>query len=341
MAVPITQFANATPAVAGEVARMLTLLDSGFPPIATMTGAEARAAIDARVVAPDNVDDAISEDRIIEGPGGDLRVRIYRPHGEASTPRPAVVFFHGGGFVFCSIASHDGFCRRIARHTGSVVVSVDYRLAPEYQAPAAAEDSYAATVWTSSHHDELGIDPARIVVAGDSAGGNLAAVVALMARDRKGPALAGQVLLYPVIEPDFTTASHRAFGVGNFNTTAHMRWYWKQYVGHSLIDGSADACSEVPSPCSYVIPTCAESLSDLPPAIVVTAGRDPLSSEGRSYAAALREAGVRVVHRHYSELFHGFLTIGPFSPAESARQLLWADLADRILSTSTHRRSAA
>lgn len=324
-----------TPAVAGEAAQMLTMLDAGFPAVWTMTGAEARAAIAERVVAPDNLDDAMAEDRLIDGPGGDLRVRIYRPYGDVVGARPAIVFFHGGGFVFCSIESHDGFCRRMARNTGSVVVSVDYRLAPEHQAPAAAEDAYAATQWVAEHHLELGIDPTQIVVAGDSAGGNLAAVVSLMARDRRGPAIAAQVLLYPVIEPDFTTKSHREFGTGNFNTTAAMRWYWKQYLGDACINGPADF------PCAYVIPTCAESLADLPPAIVVTAGRDPLSSEGRSYVAALREAGVSVGHRHYPELFHGFLTIGPFGPAESARHLLWADLADRLLIATHLGRSAA
>lgn len=309
--------AQADPSVAGEVARMLTLLDGGFPAIATMTGAEARAAVDARVMPPDNLDDATSQDRVIAGPGGDLRIRIYRPNGQSSGLRPAVVFFHGGGFVFCSIDSHDGFCRRMARYADAVVVSVDYRLAPEHRAPAAAEDAYATTAWVAEHGDELGIDAARITVAGDSAGGNLAAVVPLMARDRGGPALAGQILIYPVIAPDFNTPSHRDFGVGNFNTTANMRWYWEQYLGeNSLREASA-----------FMIPSRADSLAGLPPAIVVTAGRDPLSSEGRSYAGALRNAGVAVTHRHYPELFHGFMTIGPFGPAESARQLLWADLA--------------
>ncbi|HWU31719.1 MAG TPA: alpha/beta hydrolase [Marmoricola sp.] len=334
---PLTEVA---PAVAGEAARMLTMLDAGFPAVWTMTAAEARAAVAERVVTPDNLDDAMSDDRLIDGPGGDLRLRIYRPRGDVDRARPAIVFFHGGGFVFCSIESHDGFCRRMARNTASVVISVDYRLAPEHKAPAAAEDAYAATTWVAEHHLELGIDPAQVVVAGDSAGGNLAAVVSLMARDRRGPAIAGQVLLYPVIEPDFTTRSHREFGTGNFNTTAAMRWYWKQYLGDGCIDGAA-APRKVPSPCAYVIPTCAESLADLPPAIVVTAGRDPLSSEGRSYVAALREAGVAVSHRHYPELFHGFLTIGPFGPAESARQLLWADLTDRLLITTHLGRSAA
>ena len=312
-------------ALGREVADLLQVLNDGFPRVEEMTGAEARAAVSARSAVVTNLDDVrATEDRVVSTGAGEVPVRVYHPHSDApgaDGARPAVVFFHGGGFVFCSIESHDGFCRRVARHTGAVVVSVDYRLAPEHAAPAAAEDAYAATCWTHAEAAALGIDADRIVVAGDSAGGNLAAVVALMARDRGGPALAGQVLLYPVIEPDFTSPSYVRFGEGHFNTRAAMEWYWTQYLG-----GHPDT-TPLPEPVAYVVPSRASSLADLAPAVVVTAGRDPLSSEGEAYARALRAAGTAVRHRHYPDLFHGFATIGPFAAAESARELLWADIS--------------
>ena len=147
---------------------------------------------------------AAAEDRVVPGPGGDIPVRIYLPHGPREA-RPAVVFCHGGGFVLCDLDSHDSFCRAMARHTDSVVVSVDYRLAPEHRAPAAAQDVFAAFGWVIGQASELGVDPARVLVAGDSAGGNLAAVTALQCREAGGPEPVGQVLIYPVIDPTFDT----------------------------------------------------------------------------------------------------------------------------------------
>jgi len=308
-----------------EVADLLATLDAGFPAVHEMTGPEARAAVDARRVPATNLDDVRSaRDHRIPGDDGELRIRAYQPHDDApGTPgaRTGIVFLHGGGFVFCGIESHDGFCRLLARHTGAVVVAVDYRLAPEHRAPAAARDAYAATRWTAEHAGDLGVDPRRILVAGDSAGGNLAAVTALMARDAGGPPLAGQVLLYPVVEPDFDTASYRGYATGHFNTRAAMEWYWTQYLG-----GPPDR-TPPPEPAAYVVPSRADDLGGLPPAIVVTAGRDPLHCEGERYALALRAAGVPVRHRHYPDLFHGFATIGPFAAASSARDVLWADIA--------------
>ncbi|MDF1604715.1 alpha/beta hydrolase [Nocardioides sp. YIM 152315] len=320
-------------AVAGEVQAMLTVLDGGFPKVHEMSGPEARALVAARAQPVDNLDDADADDREVPGPGGPIRARVYRPRDARPGPRPGIVFLHGGGFVLCSIESHDGFCRRVARHTGAVVVSVDYRLAPEHRAPAAAEDAYAALVWTAEHAAELGVDADRILTAGDSAGGNLAAVTSLMARDRGGPTVAGQVLIYPVIEPDFESKGYRDYGVGHFNTRAAMEWYWKLYLGE------ADVPADAPYPPEQVAPLRAPDLAGLPPAIVVTAGRDPLHSEGRKYVDALRAAGVDVRHRHYPELFHGFVTIGPFGPAAAARDLLWSDIA-ALLGRSTQRSSA-
>ena len=230
-----------------------------------------------------------------------------------------MVFLHGGGFVFCSIESHDGFCRTMSRALGAVVVSVDYRLAPEHPAPAAADDALAALRWVHEGAARLGVDPRRVAVAGDSAGGNLAAVTALRARDA-GLALAGQVLLYPVIEPDFESESYRRYATGHFNTRAAMEWYWTQYLG------GHPTATALPDPPEHVVPSRARRLSDLAPSVVVTAGRDPLSSEGCRYAGLLRDAGVPVRHRHYPDLFHGFATIGPFPAAAAARELLWHDV---------------
>ncbi|MFD1815308.1 alpha/beta hydrolase [Rhodococcus gannanensis] len=298
-----------------EVAVLLEVLDAGFPRVETMTGAEARGAVRARYRAPENPEPvARIEERTVPGPAGDVPVRIYHPAGEIESPCPIVVFAHGGGFVFCDLDTHDGLCRAAANGIGAVVVSVDYRLAPESPWPAAAEDVYAVLCWASAQREALGGD--RLVVAGDSAGGNLAAVTALMARDRSGPAVAAQVLLYPVIGADFGTQSYTEFATGHYNTRAAMRWYWDQYVPN-----------ETDRAHHYAGPLHAEDLSALPPAVVVTAGCDPLRSEGDDYANALAEQGVPVTHRRYDGAIHGFMTL-PLDLAERARSQAWTDIRD-------------
>jgi acetyl esterase len=216
------------------------------------------------------------------------------------------VFAHGGGFVFCDLDPHDELCRAMCNGVGAVVVSVDYRLAPEHRWPA-ADDVYAVACWAGRFGGPL-------VVAGDSAGGNLAAVTALMARDRGGPGVAAQVLLYPALDADFDTESYRAHGSGYYNTREAMMWYWDQYVPHP-----ADRTHP------YAGPLHAE-LIGLPPAVVVTAGFDPLRSEGDRYAAALADAGVRVVHRCYDGAVHGFLTMPGVAVGVLARGQAWTDL---------------
>jgi acetyl esterase len=286
-------------------------LNDGFPAVETMTAEQARAVLVSRRLPVENLDDVAVAENFL---AGDVPARIYRPHGDGG-PRPAVVFCHGGGFVLCDLDSHDSFCRAMSRHTETVVISVDYRLAPEHRAPAAAQDVYAAYCWTIAHADELGIDPARVLIAGDSAGGNLAAVTALMCRERQAPMPVGQVLIYPVIDPTFDTASYRAYATGYVNTSAAMQWYWRQYL-----DGSMP-------PAEYLVaPARAESHDGLPPAIVVTAGFDVLHSEGVGYADQLRKANVAVLHRNYPGLFHGFVTIMPLAAGAAARDLLWADM---------------
>ena len=301
------------------VAAVLAQLNAEFPAVEEMTGQQARAAVAARrapVLNHDDVESAV--DRVAATPTGDIPVRIYRPHCADDAARPAVVFYHGGGFVLCDLDSHDGFCRALARYTQSVVVSVDYRLAPENPAPAAAEDAIAAYGWVLATAADLGVDPDRVAVAGDSAGGNLAAATPILCRGRRAPMPAAQVLIYPMLDPACDAPSHRTCAAGYMTTTAAIRWYWRQYLGG---DG-------LPEPVHQVAPPRADSLAGLPPAVVLTAGLDPLHDEGAAYARALRAAGVAVVHRDYPGLFHGFVTMMALPFGASARELLWADIRD-------------
>ncbi|MEU1984194.1 alpha/beta hydrolase [Nocardia sp. NPDC019395] len=300
----------AAPELLPEVASMLATLDEGFPDVTALTAPELRAIIRSRR-APLQWLPAMRDvhNLTIAGPGGALPIRIYRPRHNASA-LPVIVFAHGGGFVFCDLDSHDEFCRSMAEGIGAVVVAVDYRLAPEHPAPAAHDDMYTALVWAAEHAAEYGGDPSVLLVAGDSAGGNLAATVALAARDQAGPAIAAQLLLYPVIDDDFDTESYRRFGSGYYNSAAAMRWYWQQYAPHGTDD-------------PRVIPTRAHTLAGLPPAVVITAELDPPCSAGDTYAQLLTKAGVPVRHRRYNGLFHGFLTIPALSAARTARQEIW------------------
>jgi acetyl esterase len=298
------------------VAAMLRMLDDAFPAVEQMSAATAREAVAARRQPVSNVDDATVEDRVIDTGAGPMPVRIYRPRGGIDGLLPGVVFLHGGGFVLCDIDSHDGFCRAMAARTDSIVVSVGYRLAPEHRAPAAAEDAYGAFDWVARHATGLGIDAQRIAIAGDSAGGNLAAVVSIMCRERGVTAPAAQILLYPVIDPACDTASQRRLATGYFTTRAALQWYWRQYLGGSRL----------PEPVHVVAPLRAATLVGLPSAVVVTGTLDPLHDEGVAYARRLRAEGVAVMHRDFRGLFHGFLTMLDFPPAIAGRELLWSDM---------------
>lgn len=241
----------------------------------------------------------------IERCGVQVTVRLYR-HGPERGPRPAMLYMHGGGFVTCSIDTHDPYCRMLALETGLVIVSVDYRLAPEHPHPAAFEDSRAALDWISSPAAvQKGIDTGKLIVAGDSAGGALAAALCLWARDADGPAIMHQLLIYPVIDNDFGTSSYRDNATGRYLTTESMRWYWTQYLG----DADADADQ-------FAAPGRATDLKGLPAATVITAGYDPLRDDGATYARRLEDAGVPVEYRDYPGTFHGFA--GMFN-LESAR----------------------
>ncbi len=233
-------------------------------------------------------------------------MRIYRP-ASMPGPVPTLVYAHGGGFVFCDLDSHDGICRSFANLIPAVVVSVDYRLAPEDRWPAAAEDVFAVAQWAARNADALGGDASRIIVGGDSAGGHVAATAALMARDRGAPALAAQLLLYPMIAPHFDTESYRLFGDGYYNPRPALQWYWDQYV-------PAAADREHP----YASPLNAD-LRGMPPAVVVIAGHDPLRDEGLAFGDALERAGVAATRLVYDGGIHGFMTMPTLDLAQSAR----------------------
>jgi acetyl esterase len=299
-----------------QLAPLIEALDAGFPPVYTMTGAQARATIRSRFVPPAEPEPiAEVRDETIPGPGGDIPIRIYRPDGEGL---PILVYGHGGGFVFCDLDSHDGLCRDIANRVPAVVVSVAYRLAPENRWPDAAEDVYTAARWAADHASAVGGDARRVVVGGDSAGGNLAAVTAMMARDRGGPPIAGQLLIYPVIAPDFDNESYRLFGKGFYNPKPALQWYWDQYV-------PAAADREHP----YASPLHA-NLEGLPPAIVVVAGHDPLRDEGIAYADALEAAGVATVRCIFAGGIHGFMTMPMLDIAHEARRRACLELAQLL-----------
>jgi acetyl esterase len=263
-------------------------------PIPQSTPDEARESMRTRTAALGPVEDvpAVADHRVPVA-GGEITVRVYRPAGHG--PHPVLVYYHGGGWVIGDLYTHDGICRSIVNAAGCAVASVDYRLAPEFKYPTAVEDSYAALQWTVANAARLGLDPARIAVGGDSAGGNLAAVMALVARDRRGPRLLLQVLLYPVTDHDFSTPSYRENATGYLLTAEDMRWFWRHYLAREE-QGREPTAS----------PLRAKSLADLPPALVITAGCDPLRDEGEAYAQRLREAGTAVTLTQYPGMFHGF-----------------------------------
>jgi acetyl esterase len=276
----------------------------GNAPVETLEPAEARKqALDRfKLVAgiPEPV--ASVEDLRIPGPAGEIPVRVYTP--EAPAPRPAMVYFHGGGWVICNLDTHDVVCRGIACRAGAVVVSVDYRLAPEFKFPAAVDDCYAATQWVASNARRLGIDPGRISVGGDSAGGNLGPVISLKSRDEQGPTIALQVLVYPVTDlSSFSTASYQEFAESHQLTRNMMEWFRTHYL-KTAEDGLHPHAS----------PLLARDLHSLPPALIITAECDPLRDEGEAYAKRLEEAGVPVTCTRYAGMIHPFFSLSGAIP---------------------------
>ena len=250
------------------------------------------------------------EDMAIPGPAGEIPARLYVALGAPRPPQPLLVYYHGGGWVIGDLETHDGICRFLAEHGGCRVLSIDYRLAPEHPFPAPTEDAVAAFGWAAENAEELGADPTRIAVGGDSAGGNISAVVCLQTRDRDGPKPAMQLLLYPATDVVGEQTSRETFAKGFLLTRNDMRWFEDHYL--------PDGC-EPDDPRASVMR--AQDVSNLPPAYVATAGFDPLRDEGEIYAARMREAGVTVAMRRHRGLIHGFANLTAICPNARAAML--------------------
>jgi acetyl esterase len=278
---------------------------AGYPPLNEVPVAQGRAFYAARTGAigarPRPMQSVA--DRSIDGPHGPIRVRLYVPHS-APRPAPLLVYYHGGGWVIGDLETHDAVCRLLAAEASCAIVAVDYRRAPEHKFPAAVEDAIYAYRWAVENAAELGCDPRRTAVAGDSAGGNLAAVVARLARDAGGPQPCLQLLVYPVTDLRIESRSYELFADGFFLTRDMMRWFRDHYLS-----------SEAERMDPRASPLLADDLSRLAPAFMMTAGFDPLRDEGRAYAERLRAAGNEVTHRNYDSLIHGFFSMTGGIPA--------------------------
>jgi acetyl esterase len=272
-------------------ARVIVDQIAALPQLPTMTPVEARGRPYPLEAAPEAVGSVTA--RAIPGPAGPMAVRIYRPKDAL---RAALVYFHGGGWVVGSLEGADASCRALTNRSRCVLISIDYRLAPENKFPAAVDDAYAATKWVADNAAELRIDPSRIAVGGASAGGNLAAAVALVARDRGGPKIAFQLLTVPVTELSARAPSYEEFAEGYGLSRADMEWYGRHYV-----QTEADAAD----PRASVVRA---DLHDMPPAFVITAECDPLRDDGEAYAEKLRKLGIAARYKRYPGMFHGFMS---------------------------------
>ncbi|HEY8122256.1 MAG TPA: alpha/beta hydrolase [Myxococcota bacterium] len=275
---------------------------SGAPALGAQSVAETRTAFDNMPLPRKQIELASVENRTIPGPAGEIPIRVYQPHGAGV--KPVLVYLHGGGWVIGTLDSYDATARELAEGAGCVVVSVDYRLAPEHRYPAAPDDCHAAVKWVAANAASLGADAKRLAVGGDSAGGNQSAVVSQMARDQGGPAIRFQLLIYPVTDADFTRRSYVDNANGYLLTADAMRWFWDHYVANPAQRAEP-----------YASPLRAADLSGLPPAWVCTAEFDPLRDEGEAYAKRLQQAGVSTSLTRFDGLIHGFISMGLVAPA--------------------------
>ncbi|MDF2367432.1 alpha/beta hydrolase [Sneathiella sp.] len=274
--------------------------EKGLPPLDELTPDEAKAAYEERALTLTfkDVDIGKTMDVDIPGPNGNVPIRIYHPVG-MTTPLPVLVYYHGGGWVIGSRDTHDSLCRLIANSGPFVVVSVDYRMGPEAPFPAAVQDSVAALNWTASNIADYNGDPDRIAVGGDSAGGNLSAVVCLVAREENTYMPTFQWLIYPATSMDMTTPSHEKFAEGYFLTRSMMEYFQGHYLKNEADKKDWRAS-----------PLLAESLAGLPPALIQTAGFDPLQDEAIAYAERMSKEGSEAKHTHYEGMVHGFINLG-------------------------------
>ncbi|WP_136715230.1 alpha/beta hydrolase [Halorientalis salina] len=300
-----------------QVQAILQLLeDQSVPPIYSLSVENARQQMENFAAMREGEPVEEVQNFEIQGPAEALPVRLYLP--DASGPHPVLVFYHGGGFVVGSLDTHDALARGLTNAAECAVLSVDYRLAPEHPFPAAVEDAYAAVEWVREYGDTVGLDPERIAVGGDSAGGNLAAATTLAVRDRGGPALAHQTLIYPAVSSPVLGEfdSYEENAEGYFLERRSMEWFVEQYI-----TTESDVRNE------YFAPLLARDLSSVPPATVVTAGFDPLRDEGRAYADRLREDGIDVEHHSYEDMIHGFASmLGAVDAAEDAVERMGHEL---------------
>jgi len=286
------------------------LSEQGLPPLYRLPLAEARETY-RDLSVPDEPPESVGSitDRTIPGPDGEVPIRIYRP--TADGPRPAIAFFHGGGWMLGGIETHDALCRALTNAADCVVVAVDYRLAPEHRFPDGLEDCYAATQWLAENAEEIGATPGALAVAGDSAGATLALGVSLLARDRGGPSIDYQVLAYPPAEFSFETDSYEENAQGYFLTRKDMERFWNGYI-RSELDGDHP----------YAAPLQADRLDGLAPTFLLTCGFDPLRDDGRALADRLDAAGVPTRHVQYDDMIHGFLTMLADPELDRAREAI-------------------
>lgn len=290
-----------------ETRFLLDLMDkavaNGRPRLETLPYKEGRTGVDkmSEDSEADPPEVASVGDGEFEGPRGLITFRAYRPHGAPAGPLPTLIYYHGGGFVIGNIATHDSTCRRLANKSRCQVISIDYRLAPEHPFPAPIDDGVAAFRHIRDNAASFGVDPTRLAVGGDSAGGQMAAVVCQTCRDAGEAMPAFQMLIYPATDSSKESGSRKSFAEGYFLSKALMDWFWKAYVpaGTDLAD-------------LRLSPLLAKDLAGLPPAFVLTAGYDPLRDEGRAYADRLIDAGVKTTYVNYPGTIHGFFSLSRF-----------------------------
>lgn len=308
---------STTPVLDPKTQWFLKYLESlGRPQVYEVPVEEARAMhAKAQALAPVVKRPAQIEDRAIPvGPHGSVKLRIFRPSEpgpeRANARLPVVMYLHGGGWVLGDADTYDYFMREVTNGAESAVVFVEYRRAPEARYPALVEECYAATKWVADHASELGVNAGRLAVAGDSAGGNMSAAVCQLAKQRGGPEISAQVLIYPATDTDFETASANEFSTGYFLTKQAMQWFWRQYAPDRAADREPTACP---------LQATLEQLADLPPALVITAECDPLRDEGEAYARKLMQAGVPVICTRYLGAIHGFMGINALADTPATR----------------------